>query len=99
MTSFAEHFAEDRRLTILKLLAAAPEYTANEFLLQSALAGHGHSVALDRLRTDLSWLAEQDLVAVSSINAMTIARLTTRGADTAAGRATVPGVKRPAPGL
>lgn len=99
MTSYEQHFTEDRRLSILKLLAAAPEYTANEFLLQSALANHGHSVALDRVRTDLAWLKEQDLLDISKVGEMTIAKLSSRGGDVAAGRSTVPGVKRPAPGL
>ncbi len=99
MTSFAEHFAQDRRLTILKLLAQAPEYTANEYLLHSALPNYGHSVSRDRVRTDLAWLAEQELVRVDNGTAsMQVAQLTSRGADVAAGRATVPGVKRPVPG-
>jgi len=99
MTSFAEHFTEDRRLAILLLLAAAPEYTANEFLLQSALANYGHSVPRDRVRTDLAWLAEQDLLVINTVGDLTVAKLSTRGNDVAAGRTTVPGVKRPAPGL
>lgn len=97
MPSYAEHFAEDRRLTILRLLADAPDYTANEYLLQSALANHGHSVSRDLLRTDLAWLAEQQLITCNAADTLHVARLAARGADAAAGRAIVPGVKRPAP--
>jgi hypothetical protein len=98
MTSYAEHFAQDRRLTILKILDKAPQFTANEFLLQAMLAGHGHSVSRDLVRTDLAWLAEQALVRFDAADKMGVGILTERGADVAAGRATVPGVKRPAPG-
>lgn len=98
MPSYAEHFAEDRRLAILRLLSDAPDYIANEFLLQSALANHGHSVSRDRLRTDLAWLAEQQLIHVNPGDTLHVARLEPRGADVAAGRAVAPGVKRPAPG-
>lgn len=97
MTTFAEHFAEDRRLVILRVLEGAPSYTANEFILQATLARFGHSVPLDRIRTDLAWLAEQDLVTVAG-DRRNVATATARGLDAAAGRATVPGVKRPLPG-
>lgn len=97
MSNFAEHFAEDRRLVILKVIEGAPGYTANEFILQATLARFGHSVPLDRIRTDLAWLAEQDLVTVSGAK-LNVATATPRGLDVAAGRATLPGVKRPQPG-
>jgi len=90
MTSYTERFAEDRRLVILRVLAKCPEYTANEFVLQSEIRGYGHSVSRDLLRTDLAWLAEQGLVTVDRVNTTHVVRMT--------GRATVPGVKRPLPG-
>lgn len=96
--SFAEHFAQDRRLTVLKILEGAQGYRANEYLLQTALAGFGHSVSRDRVRTDLEWLREQGLVTLEQIGSMSVGVLTERGADVATGRAAVPGVKRPAPG-
>lgn len=95
---FAEHFAEDRRLVTLRILERAEGYRANEYLLQTALAGFGHSVSRDRVRTDLEWLREQGLVTLERAGSMTVGTLTERGADVAAGRASVPGVKRPAPG-
>lgn len=96
--TFAEHLAADRRLIILRLLEQAPDYRGNAYLLQSALPDFGHSVGLDRLQTDLAWLAEQGLVTVTSVAGVTLAQLMPRGADVAYGRATVPGVKRPLPG-
>jgi Fe2+ or Zn2+ uptake regulation protein len=98
MPTFAEHFAADRRLCILKLLEAAPEFTANEYLLQSALAEHGHSISRAALRTDLAWLAEQGVLTVNDGGALHVAQITERGVDVAHARATVPGIKRPSPG-
>src|SRR5262245_45284068 len=98
MSSFAEHFAADRRLVILRLLAGAPGYQANEYLLHAALPNKGHSVSRDMIRTDLAWLAEQGLVSVKRPEDVAIATLTERGVDVGAGRAAVPGVKRPLPG-
>ena len=97
MKSFAEHVAADRRLMTLRLLEQAPDYRGNAFLLQNALAGFGHAVGMDRLATDLSWLAEQDLVQVESVGGVSIAKLTQRGLDVAEGRSMVPGVARPGP--
>lgn len=96
--TFAEHLAADRRLVILRLLEEAPDYRGNAYLLQSALPDFGHSVGLDRLQTDLAWLAEQGLATLALVAGVTIAQLTPRGADVAHGRVTVPGVKRPLPG-
>lgn len=99
MKPYAERYAEDRRLVLLKLLEESPGYAANEYLLHSTLAHYGHSVSRDLVRTDLAWLAEQGLVSVESvISSMQVATLTERGADVTNGRASVPGVKRPAPG-
>lgn len=97
-TDFAAHMAEDRRLVMLRVLLESTAYTTNEFLLQSMLEKFGHVVSTDRVHTDLSWLAEQDLIAVDVVGDVRIARLLTRGEDVARGRATVPGVKRPRAG-
>jgi len=96
--SFAEVMADDRRLVILRLLAESPGYSANEYLLASALPGFGHNVSHDRLRSDITWLAEQGLVSISSQADLQVAKLTARGDDVQAGLARCPGVKRPAPG-
>lgn len=98
-TGFAEHLAADRRLVILRLLDQAPDYRGNAFLLQTALSGFGHAVGMDRLSTDLAWLAEQGLVTLDQVAGVTIAAATQRGVDVARGRAVVPGVARPHPGV
>ena len=95
MTNFAKFLAEDRRLVILRVLAELPGYRTNSFLLHTLLGKFGHGPSADQVKTDLTWLREQDLVAVDDVEGVYVATLTTRGADVAAGRAVVPGVKRP----
>ena len=97
MSGFDDYLAEDRRLTILKLLAESNGYALNEFLLQSALEQFGHSVSTDRLHADLAWLAEQSLVRIATPQDVQVAHILARGLDVASGRTTVPGVKRPRP--
>ena len=95
MTNFAAFLAEDRRLVILRVLADMPAYRTNSFLLTTLLGKFGHEPSADQIKGDLAWLQEQQLVTVEVVESVHIATLTTRGADVAAGRAVVPGVKRP----
>jgi hypothetical protein len=90
--------AEDRRLALLRFLDAAPGYSANESLLHAALERIGHAVARDVVRSDAAWLAEQGLVRTEAVGGITVVEITGRGQDVAAGRAVVPGVKRPRAG-
>lgn len=85
----------DRRLSILLLLAQDAQGSANELLLQEALPGLGHDPSLDAVRADLSFLAECGLVTINTLHDLLAARITARGEDVAAGRASVPGVKKP----
>ena len=95
--TFELHQTEDRRLVLLRVLADSTAYQTNEFLLESMLDEMGHTVSNDRLRSDLAWLSEQQLITQQAVAGVTIAKLTTRGFDVARGRAEVPGVKRPRP--
>lgn len=98
--SFQNLLAEDRRLAILRLLAADAAYAINESVMQAALDPLGHRVGRDVVRGEFAWLKEQGLVEVEQVtDAVHVARLTSRGLDVAEGRAVVPGVKRPRPGL
>lgn len=98
--NFAEFQAQDRRLAILRALLEAAQYRINSLLLQRYLEAVGHAVSKDRLAQDLAWLAEQGLVKLEAADAagLQVAELLPRGQDVAQGRATVPGVQRPAPG-
>jgi len=97
--NFAKLLSEDRRLVILRLLACAPEYSLNAFVLRPGLEAVGHAMSADQLATELAWLSEQALVNLDAVADMTVAHLTPRGADVATGRAVTPGVKRPEPGV
>lgn len=95
MSSFSTFLAEDRRLVILRVLADMPAYRSNSFLIHTLLAKWGHEPSTDQVKGDLAWLQEQSLLNVEDVEGVYIATLTARGADVAAGRAVVPGVKRP----
>lgn len=97
--TFAAHLEKDRRLVLLKALEASAAYRANAFLLRSYCDAVGHTVSMDRIEQDLTWLAEQGLVTVERPAGVAVATLTERGLDVATARVTVPGVQRPQPGI
>lgn len=97
--NFAEFQEQDRRLVLLKALENAAQYRANAFLLRRYADAVGHVVSADRIEQDLAWLGEQGLIAVEKTGSVTVATLTQRGLDVATGRARVPGVQSPAPGV
>ncbi|SDU75399.1 VpaChn25_0724 family phage protein [Pseudomonas sihuiensis] len=97
MSKYANYLSEDRRLVILHILAEMPTYRANSSVLHTVLQEWGHEPSRDQVKTELRWLEEQQLVALDDVGdgAVLLAKLTERGADVAAGRARVDGVKRP----
>ena len=95
--NFGDIVTADIRLVILRLLAEDADYSLNEFVLVDALAMYGHKMSRDKLRTELSWLYEQQLVSMQDVSGVFVAKLTARGSDVACGAATCPGVKRPRP--
>lgn len=95
---FSDLISADIRLLMLQTLEQGGGYSHNEYVLADALAMLGHRVSGDRVRTELAWLAEQGLVALSDVSGIMVARLTERGQDVSLGRGSVPGVKRPRPG-
>lgn len=95
MSKFVAFLAEDRRLVILRVLADLPGYRTNSYLLQTLLTKFGHEPSIDQLKGDLAWLQEQGLLSFDDIEGVYVATLNGRGQDVAAGRAVVPGVKRP----
>jgi hypothetical protein len=96
--TYDEFMTSARRLALLAGLAACPQYRANDVLLQKWAEGMGHPVSADRVRSDLAWLKEQELVALDAVDRLQVATLTERGLDVAEGRAQVPGVSKPKPG-
>lgn len=97
--SFADVIDADVRLGILQALEQDPQYSHNEYVLQEVLGRIGHGISRDRLRTHLAWLEEQGLVKTRIVAGVTVADITARGQDAALGRAQVPGVARPRPGV
>lgn len=96
--SYQQTITEDRRLSVLLVLSESPGYSANLFLLQTAVGSiYGHNASLDQLRGDAAWLAEQGLLSTKTTGEVVVATLSARGVDVAAGRAVQPGVKRPTP--
>lgn len=98
--SFEDYQTAGRRLAALRILARRNLYTANEYSLSDELAGHyGHHVSKDLLHSDIAWLEEQGLVVCQQPRAGWIITLTSRGSDVADGRARVPGIATPLPGV
>lgn len=91
---------EDRRFVFLRLLAAEDDYSCNNFVVKEALAALGHAVSQDVVESDAAWLEEQGLLNIDQPSrGMFVYTITVRGKDVAEGRAHVPGVKKPEPGL
>lgn len=96
--SFAEKFQADVRLAILQILAKDLGYATNHEVMASALwYFRAYSLTDDQVKTHFQWLADQGLVGVETVERFTLAKLTDLGRGAAKGRATIPGVARPAP--
>lgn len=88
---------EARRLAILQLLKADPDYSINDDLIQRLLASLGHGVAIAVVRADLAWLEQLGLLSTNEMPGCTVALLRSDGVDVAAGVSVVPGIARPRP--
>ena len=98
MNDYAELLASQQRRIILDALEGDPDYAHNDAILQAILESFGHAISLDKLATELAWLAEQGLITLETTGRLRVAKLTARGEDVALGRATVPGIRRRRPG-
>lgn len=97
--SYYDAVAANIRLIILRELKDSNGYSSNDSVLQIVLDKWGQPLSRDRVRTELSWLSDQCLVALVPLGESGSVRvtLTERGLDIATGRADVPGVQRPGP--
>ncbi|MCM0018517.1 MAG: ArsR family transcriptional regulator [Tagaea sp.] len=93
--SLHEAWREHLRAAILRTLKTAPEYSANDSMLVDVIRFAGFAASRAQIRTEIAWLEEQGLLRAQTFDTLIVATLTERGEDAAAGRATVPGVKRP----
>lgn len=98
MEQYKAIFIADQRLVILRTLAAAPGYSANDSILDDVLGQFSHHISRDQVRTHVRWLEEQGLVTVEPLGRTLNAKITQRGMDVSRGEAFVDGVKRPSPG-
>ncbi|EPO8089451.1 ArsR family transcriptional regulator [Pseudomonas aeruginosa] len=96
-TQYADFLRQDQRLVMLRILSEVPQYRANSSVITSLLGEFGHHPSRDQVKTELTWLGDQGLVKVEDIGSVLVVTLTERGADVAAGRASVPGVSKPRP--
>lgn len=94
---FADYLRQDQRLVLLRILSELPQYRSNSSVMANLLGEFGHHPSRDQVKTELVWLGEQNLIKVEDIGSVLVVTLTERGADVAAGRASVPGVSKPRP--
>ncbi len=88
---------EARRLAILQLLKADPDYSINDDLIQRLLAAQGHGVSIAVVRADCAWLEQLGLLSTNELPGCTVAILRNDGVDVAMGVSVVPGIARPRP--
>ncbi|MDQ6993606.1 MAG: Arm DNA-binding domain-containing protein [Mariprofundus sp.] len=94
MAVLAQITTEDRRLRTLQLLAGSAAYVCNEIVMQSALALFGHQVTSEALRTDLTWLCEQQLLLIDK-SPVWVTKLTKQGVEAVNSRIWIDGLQRP----
>ncbi len=83
-----------RRRAILVALSITPLYRLRVADLRELLESVGYAISLDRLRTDIAWLAEQGCIELGSQETVMAKE---RGIDAALGRSELPGIARPTP--
>ncbi|MCR9122990.1 VpaChn25_0724 family phage protein [Oceaniradius stylonematis] len=95
---YAEHYAAEARLIILKALADQNDYRLNDKMLTTVLQQFAINRGRDFTRNQLSWL-EENASAVKLIRAGTaiVAELTEAGLDHVERRTVLHGVARPSP--
>lgn len=97
MKKYSQFLSEDRRLCILKILQAAPQYTCNHYLLQAALVPFGHNVSKQVICEDIDFLADCQAVTKEADVELHICKLTSLGDEIARGLLIMDGIKRPLP--
>lgn len=85
------------RLTVLQLLAAQPQGSANDASLCEAVNAMEHVCSRDRMRELIFWLQSQGALHVLDLrtqSGLVVAALTEKGHDIARGRSQIAGVAR-----
>ena len=94
--TYRDIYTADFRGSILVILDAADVETSLAILRASLRRATPHDPAMDRLRTEISWLAQRGLVDQRQIDGVVEGvHVTERGRDVAHGRLQVAGVAPP----
>ncbi|MGR6871225.1 VpaChn25_0724 family phage protein [Pseudomonas sp. HK3] len=88
---------EEMRLSILVILDSDSDYSMNDSVIIRALETIGYKPSTDKLKSELAWLQDCNLLTIEENMGFTIASLSQRGSDVAQGRASVPGIPRRRP--
>jgi hypothetical protein len=88
---------EEARLIILKELAAQPNYSLNESLLQVVLETFGIARPRAWVREEMNFLQSQGAITTTEIGTVFIGTLTDKGREHVEGRYLIQGIKRPGP--
>jgi Fe2+ or Zn2+ uptake regulation protein len=96
-TAYEQHNRRHRRLSVLRILAEAPGYTANDSLLGMVVNEFGIVSTRDQVRSELTWLSEQGFVTIKDVAGVMVATITEAGGEIAAGRRTDPGIAKSSP--
>ncbi len=97
MATYLDTFRRHMRLSILKILKDAPEYSCNDSILRDALMEFGFNPTRDVVRGQIQWLSEQGYLETQDVGKMIVAKATAAGVDIALGRALHPDIQRPSP--
>ena len=89
--------SNDRRRIILELLNQEADYTANEYVIKSALAALGHKASDAAIGSEFDWLSDAGLIELKNVSEIKVAHITMRGVDVATGATIVDGVARTRP--
>lgn len=99
MSNYVQKIQKHRRLTILRFLAEAPEYTSNVSILTDICNDYGVTSTRSQVSGDVNWMAENAMVIAVTEHDFTVVTATQRGLEIASGLAVDEGVKRPRPGV
>lgn len=95
--SLKDFLRERRRHAALAILAEAGDYRYGEAVLGAALDELALPCDAQALRDELRWLADRNLVGLTFPDSGWQVKLRRRGADVAAGRLRIEGIRQPPP--
>lgn len=99
MADLEQFESEQRRLEILRLLAADDDYTLNEDILNRCLGDLGLRTSSARLHSDLRHLECHGAVKIEVKGQdLYVATVTPFGVEVSQGRERAPGIAKPKPG-